>query len=410
MLSTKKNIFLWVLYDFANSIITISFLFYFSQWIVVDSGRPDWWFNAALIASSLLFVITAPFVSMYVDRTGRKIMGLRWTTLVAFVLYFATACITLFASDQVVLAVILYTIALYSYLMCFLFYTPMMNDISTEENRSHVSGLGQGGNYLGQVAGLLITLPFATGVIHLFGAEGRAQALLPSVILFGLLALPMLIKYREDPQSRPHENEGQGKPLSMNLRQTLRLIFSTHNLFFMLVGYFFFSDALLTFSNNFPIYLEKVHGVNDSMKAYLSLGILFLSGIGAMVFGKIADKKGKRETLIGLLLGWCVLFPALAFAPTFGVVIAVCLIAGFLFGPVWGVSRSMVAEYAPREIEASSFSFYIIAERFATFIGPIIWSVVLSQTVGSGVMSYSYGVLSMGVLMVIGLLFVRKIS
>lgn len=219
----------------------------------------------------------------------------------------------------------------------------------------------------------------------------------------------MLIKYEEVPRADAHEVIGTSS--SMNIRQTLKLIFSTRNLFLLLVGYFFFSDALLTFSNNFPIYLEKVHGVSDSVKAYLSLGILFFSGIGAMVFGRIADKNGKKKTLAGLLIGWCVLFPALAFAPSFGVVVAVCLIAGFLFGPVWGVSRSMVAEYAPREIEASSFSFYIIAERFATFVGPIVWSIVLSlsQTSGAGTASYTYGLLSMGVLMIVGLLFVRKI-
>ena len=55
----RKNIFLWALYDFANSIIMIVFLFYFSQWLVVDSGKPDWWYNATLIGPITWSIILA---------------------------------------------------------------------------------------------------------------------------------------------------------------------------------------------------------------------------------------------------------------------------------------------------------------------------------------------------------------
>ena len=42
---SKKNIFFWTLYDFANSIVAIVFFLYFSQWLVVDKGVPDFWYN-----------------------------------------------------------------------------------------------------------------------------------------------------------------------------------------------------------------------------------------------------------------------------------------------------------------------------------------------------------------------------
>ena len=71
----KRNIFLWALYDFANSLVMIIFLFYFSQWLVIESGKPDWWFNAMLIVSSVLFILTAPIAGQIIDKTGKK-MGL----------------------------------------------------------------------------------------------------------------------------------------------------------------------------------------------------------------------------------------------------------------------------------------------------------------------------------------------
>ncbi len=111
-----------------------------------------------------------------------------------------------------------------------------------------------------------------------------------------------------------------------------------------------------------------------------------------------------------VLAFWIIFFPALAFAPSLETASLICLIAGLFYGPVWGVSRSMVSEFTPREIESRSFSFYILAERFATFIGPITWSIILATTAKSGNMSYSYGLLGMGVLALLGFLIIRKIK
>ena len=192
--------------------------------------------------------------------------------------------------------------------------------------------------------------------------------------------------------------------------QTTKTVFSIRNLSLLFIAYFIFSDALLTFANNFPIFLEKVFSATDSIKTYLTAGILTLSGVGSLIFGKMADKKGTKFTLSVLLTFWIIFFPALAFAPSLTVVAVICLIAGLFFGPVWGVSRAMVAEFTPRGIEGRSFSFYTLAERFATFVGPIMWSVILVATAKSGNASYSYALVGMGVLVLLGFLVVRKIK
>src|SRR3989344_2023582 len=405
----KKNIYLWALYDFANSIIMIVFLFYFSQWLVVDSNKPDWWFNAILVVSSALFILTAPVIGQRLDKSCRKLSGVRTTTALTFVFFLATSLVTLFAPSYTFIAAALFTFALYFYLVSFVFYTPMINDISDETNRGYVSGLGQGFNYAGQVIGLLITLPFAVGTIYLFGTIGRPQTLLPATVLFGIFALPMMIWFREK-EDLPHLKKVKIRDEYTKIFQTIKQILSNRNLILLFIGYFLFSDALLTFSNNFPLFLEKVYGASDTIKIYLTAGILTLSALGAIILGKISDKKGSKRTLIWLIVCWSFLFPIIAFAPSFKVVIIACLVAGFFFGAMWGISRMMVAELAPRSVESSSFSFYILAERFATLVGPIVWSVVLTSTSSFGKISYSYAILSMGVLVFISFFFVRKIK
>src|SRR3989344_6086126 len=106
-MNIRRNIFLWALYDFANSIVLIAFLFYFSQWLVVDHGKPSWWFNGSLVASSALFIITAPFLSKRIDRTKNKINGLRLWTALSFIGFAALSIMALATSGMELLITIL---------------------------------------------------------------------------------------------------------------------------------------------------------------------------------------------------------------------------------------------------------------------------------------------------------------
>jgi len=68
--------------------------------------------------------------------------------------------------------------------------------IAPPEKWGKVSGIGEAGNLLGEVFGLLITLPLASGAVYLFGEACRAQTFLPATVLFFILALPMLLFFK----------------------------------------------------------------------------------------------------------------------------------------------------------------------------------------------------------------------
>ncbi len=402
---SNKPLFLWSLYDFANSIVLMAFLFYFSQWLVIDQGKPAWWYNVALIISSALFIVTAPYVSNKIDQNGSKIKGLRFWTLLTFIGHLSLSLLVMLTDGIEVIAIILYTLSTYAYLVCFLYYTPMLNDLSNQENRSLRSGIGQGANSIGQVVGILITLPFVNG-ITLFGDPGRSQALLPATIIFGILALPMLIYYQETSQVASVGTVNNGR---FNLVSLFKEVFSNKSLALLLVAYFLFSDVLITFANNFPLYLETVHGVSDSMKSILTASILILATVGAIIFGKVADKKGKLKVLKIILIVWCFIFLAMILISKFAILIPIFLFAGILFGPVWGISRALVGEFAPPNLVASSYSYYVVAERFATFVGPAVWSVALI-TMGEGIRGYQTGLLFLTILLIGGLFVLNKVK
>ena len=332
-MDTKRNVFLWILYDFANSIVSIVFFLYFSQWIVIDRGIPDLYFNLTFTISAVLLLFTVPLTGTLLDKFLRRITGLRYTTVFTTVFY--GVCALFAISNNAVGALIFFTLGLYSYLLSFTFYTPLINDISKQEKRGLVSGLGISANYLGQIAGLLIALPLSTGSLSFFGSAPRAETLLPSVIAFFILSLPMLILFREP--KRPKEKLRLGSRLKEMINET-RLLLSLSSVSLFLLAYFLFNDAILTASNNFPIFVEHVWGVSDTVKTYILLGILITSAIGGTLSGLIADKFGHKRTLMFVLAGWVLILPFIGFINNFALFVTATTIMGFWFGSNWTLS------------------------------------------------------------------------
>ncbi|MBP6910670.1 hypothetical protein KBC03_03640 [Patescibacteria group bacterium] len=137
----RKNIALRALYDFANSMVMIIFLFYFSQWLVVEHGVPEIWYNVTLIAGSVLFIIFAPYLGKLVDQGASKIKGLRLRTIISIILYGIVGAMALRTPQYIVAITIIYSLALAAYLLCFVYYTPMLADLAEKQgNNAQVSG------------------------------------------------------------------------------------------------------------------------------------------------------------------------------------------------------------------------------------------------------------------------------
>lgn len=404
-MDTKRNVFLWVLYDFANSLVSIVFFLYFAQWIVIDRGLPDIWFNLTFTFATILLIFTAPFVGILLDKYYRRITGLRYTTALTAILY--GTCALLAISDNKISALILFTLGIYAYQLTFTFYTPLINDISSPKKRGRVSGYGIAANYLGQFTGLLIALPFSNGSLNLFGASPRAETLLPSVVAFIIVALPMLLFFKE-----PYRE----KKVPQFASNTKELIQKTKDLFLypgvglFILAYFFFNDAILTASNNFPIFLEQVWGVSDTIKTYILLGIVFTSAIGGLVSGFIADRFGHKRTMVFILSGWVIILPMIGFLNSFPLFVIATTLMGFWFGSSWAVSRSVMAYLTPPKSSNLAFSYFSLIERTSSLVGPVAWGLVVSNLVSMGSYRYRLATLAVTVFIILGLWALVKVK
>src|SRR5579863_10112045 len=83
------------------------------------------------------------------------------------------------------------------------------------------------------------------------------------------------------------------------------------------------------------------------------LGAVFLTQafrpVGALVFGMLADRYGRRPVLMANILSFSVIELACAFAPSMGVLLVLRALFGLAMGGEWGVGAALAFETLPTE-------------------------------------------------------------
>ncbi len=153
--------------------------------------------------------------------------------------------------------------------------------------------------------------------------------------------------------------------------------------------------------------MERVFGVSDNIKNYLLLAILLMSAIGGVVSGWVADKIGALKTLKFILIGWIILIPLIATSKGLFSLSIFSSLVGLLIGSVWTVTRAYLSEILKKEELGYGFSFYTLAERFATLFGPLTWGGVIA-VLGIHQASYRIAMLSMTIFVFIGLVILLR--
>ncbi len=389
----KKQLILWSLYDFANSIIYINFILYFAQWIVIDAGLSDFWYNAIFAITTVMLIFTAPILAARTDLHGGRKYWLNISTIGIFVFY-GLAAILAGLNGNVLFIAFLFLVGQYFYQLAFVFYNPMLDDIADDAHKSRASGIGNFAGAMGFVVGILITLPFA---------GSRILPLLISVPTFFILALPTMFFLKESKKLATEASPSQITKEVKIFTKKMVIFFTASAATPMLVAFFFFNDALLTVSNNYSIYLERVFHITDTVKSILLLTILITSALGSIIAGWMGDKIGTLKTLKIILIGWIVLLPILAVAPNFFMVAIISPLIGLLTGSAWTVTRSYLTTVLSKNEMGYGFSFYTIAERFATFVGPLAWGIIISS-MNAQALAYRIAVATMTIFLIIGLI------
>jgi UMF1 family MFS transporter len=360
---------------------------------VIDGGLSDFWFNATFAISTILLFFTAPVLAMYTDKAGHRKLWLNVSTA-GLALSYTMSVLCAMNGSSIFLVTLFFLLGQYFYQLSFVFYNPMIDELSDISHRGRISGIGQFSNAIGQVVGLAIMLPLA---------DSRLAPLLPSIAIFFLLALPLMIFYKETPKTN---SEIVGVKIEFStFYKNLIPFFSVSISTPLLLAFFFYNDALVTVTNNYSIYMQEVFNISDDKKSLILMLIVVMNAIGALFSGWIGDKIGLKKTLQIVLWFWIFALPIVSVTSNMTAFIVITAILGILIGAMWAISRAYMSSLLTKDNMGFGFSFYTVLERFATLIGPLTWGGIIAM-LGANEITYRIAMATMTVFVVIGLVII----
>lgn len=406
MKSSKKILWSWALYDFANSLLYTNMVLYFPQWLTKTFGISDLSYNISLTISTLILIATAPYFGSIADRYMNKTTFIRvFSILLALFSLAIPLTYLLFSDGSFILGLILLALFVfinYSYQMSLLFYNALLGDITERAELMKISSFGIAAGWLGAIAGILLILPVASGSFSPV-ISGPVYAILFASILFVLVvAIPLFVlrDIKPDNFSDPVSDQ------SMTFVAFLKEVMQNKPIWFFLLGYWLYIDAIITVQENLTLYMQNVFNVPDDKKAIAA--IILISGgiIGALASIKLIDIDKPKKRLVPLIIFASLVLFGFVAVPSFNIFLIMLFLLALALGGILATSRAVYTVLIPPRKRGAYFSYYAIAERSGSIIGPLVWGGIVSFSGFAS--SYQYAMATMGTICLMSILFIRK--
>ena len=380
-MKSKKEIFGWAMFDFANSayttnIVTVIFALYFTQAVVPEGGNAKTLWGLGGTISNLLIILTAPVLGAIADFSSCRKRFLITTCLLCVV---STAFLFFVTPGAVLLAIILFVVSNYFFQVSEALCGSFLPDLAEPHEVGRISGFGWSLGYLGGLAGLLICnwLGLTEGG---FGVENSSNIRLTNLVtagvfLFGAIPTFLFLKeYRHGrllPAGATYLGIGFGR-----VRETLTHLRRLYDLAIFLVVFFLSSVGLMTVFAFSTIYSMEEMKFGDSQIMKLFIVVQISAALGAFAFGFIQDRIGLKFNLQSLLLAWVGLILCVYFTRSVTIFWGLVIVLGALLGSVQSAARGLVAMFAPPSKSAEIFGFWSLTYKLGGMIGPLLYGFV----------------------------------
>jgi UMF1 family MFS transporter len=423
----KREIFGWVMYDWANSAFSTTvattllgvYLTGLAQNILGENGTvisfgplgrvaAKSFFPFCVAASVFLQAFLLPVLGAIADYSNLK---KRLMAMFCYVGVAATCLLFFITGSLYTIGGLLFIIANLCFGASIVFYNAFLPEITTEDRRDKVSSRGYALGYLG--GGLLLALNLVLVVWAQSKHDSATVSLAVRISLlsaglwwggFSILTFTRLREHgitRRLPPGKSYLSVGFSQTIS-TFRELRRL---RHTLKYLL-GYLLFNDGIQTVIVMSGVFLEQELFIsrglepNRSFLLGLILVVQFAAFVGALLFERIARAVGtKNAILISLVLWSGIVIYAYGFLETVTQAWVMGTAIAIVLGGSQALSRSLFSRMIPMGREASFFGIYEISERGTSWIGPLVFGIVVGAT-----NSYRQAILSLIVFFIGGML------
>lgn len=398
-MSKKGKIFVWTLFDFANtsfSIIVVTFLYavYFKK--TVASGEPvgDLYWSFATSIAMIVTAFISPILGAIADYSAGKKRFLLFFTALCIV---ATASLYFVEEGTIFWGIFLFVIANIGFEAGLVFYDAFLPEITEPKNYGRVSGYGFAMGYLGSLATLSLVYPFIT-------AEKIRETFVVSAIFFLIFSIPLFL-FLSDSRKNIQRTESYFKIGVGRVLDTIKHLRNYKNLATFLLAFFFYIEGVNTviyFSGN---YASTTLGFSETELLIFFITVQTTAIIGSVVLGIIADSIGQKRTIVITLLLWILtVLLAIIIRDKTGFYV-VGLLAGSAMGSSQSTSRSLMSKLTPPEKKTEFFGFYSFFGKSSAVLGPLVFGIVSYLTE-----SQRIAIFTVGFFFVIGLLILTKVK
>ncbi len=421
----RREIFGWMMYDWANSAFYTTvvgallgpYLTALAQQSVGDNGivisfgvlgavtaKSFFPFCVSVAVFSQVFLL--PVLGSIADYSNLK------KPLMAIFCYAAVIanCLLFFVQgDLYLLGGGLFLVANLCFGAAIVFYNAFLPEITTEDQRDKVSSRGFAFGYLGGGLLLALNLGLVLGAERIGISAGMAVriSLLSAGVWWGGFALVSFTRLKsrksgkELPPGKSYLSAGFSELFS-TFRELARLRYTLR----FLIGYLFYNDGIQTVISASSVFLAQelfvARGLQPSTSFLLGIFLMvqFVAFAGALLFERIAALVGtKRAIMISLVIWSIIVIYAYGFLQNEKQAWAMAALIAIVLGGSQALSRSLFSMMIPKGREASFFGLYEVSERGTSWLGPLVFSIVVAST-----NSYRQAILSLIFFFVAGLI------
>ena len=366
----------WITYDIANTVFWTGVVgLSFPLWLTKELSGDDATLGYTLAAAMTVVLVTAPIIGAISDQIGRKMPLLVAATLICIV---ATL---LLGNGGMFISLALFALALASMELGTIFYNSLLHEVSTEDNRGMVSGLGTGIGYLGSFIAVGVALGFTDSRGYVFVMQVVA-------FLFLLFALPIFILLNEQRRQVLSSTVlSNVKQAFFQLGGNLRRIHRFPGLRRFLIARFLYGMGINTGVAFAVVYASETIGLSDREIQLILLAGISIAIPGGVLWGTLADRIGPSRVLTIALFLWTGLFLFAVAIPWLSwpkhLYWAVGCFTGVAMSGVWTADRPYMLSFTPVQYLGEFFGLHGMVGKLGRVIGPFMWAFI-AATLGLG--------------------------
>lgn len=373
----------WAWYDCGNSayfttVITAVFPAFFASYAASGMSPTEATTRFGLITTVAMAIVAvaSPVLGAYGDFTARRKKLLVFFASLGIL---ATFLLTTISEGGWQWAAVIFILGNLGVSGSLVFYDSLLPSVAKAEDTDRVSSAGYALGYLGGGVLLVVNLAWilSPATFGLPGTVAATKLSFASVGVWWLLFMIPLLRHVPEPARLVEPTEAEGtSPLAATfsrLGRTFREIRQYRQAFLALLAMLVYQDGIQTIIRFAGIYGAEV-GVGQSQQIAAFAMVQLLGVPFAFIFGGLGAKMGTKRAIF-LALGVYAVAATLGYFMTNAV--HFFILAGLVAtvqGGAQALSRSLFARLIPPAKTSEYFGFYAVVERFATVLGPLVFT------------------------------------